>query len=51
MNDVIMIVIMYYCDGFQVHRFIKCIHEGVRGCEGPRVIWAADLPRAKLLIV
>jgi len=27
------------------------MHEGVGGCEGPRVIWAADLPRAKLLIV
>jgi len=27
MNDVIMIVIMYYCDDFQVHRFIKRMRE------------------------
>jgi len=27
------------------------MHEGVGGCEEPRVIYAADLPRTKLLIV
>jgi len=27
------------------------MHEGVGGCEGPRVIYGADLPRAKLLIL
>ena len=27
------------------------MHEGVGVCEGPGVVWAADLPRTKLLIV
>jgi len=27
------------------------MHGGVGGCEGPGIISAADLPRAKLLIV
>jgi len=27
------------------------MHEGVGGCEGPKVILAADLPRTKLPIV
>jgi len=27
MNDVIMLIIMYYCDDFQVNRFIKCLSE------------------------
>jgi len=26
------------------------MHEGVGGCEGPRVIWAADLPIMKLVL-
>jgi len=27
MSDVIMIVIMFYCDEFKVHQFIKCTRE------------------------
>jgi len=26
------------------------MHEGVGGCEGPSVIWAADLPIMKLVL-
>jgi len=31
MNDVIMLIIVYYCDDFQVHRFIKCMREWEAG--------------------
>jgi len=44
------VVTIWCCDDFQVDPLHK-IHGKVGGCEGSGVIWVADLPRSKLLIV
>jgi len=44
MNDAIMIIIMKNCKWLSSTSIYR-MHEGVGGCEGPRVNSATDLPR------